>query len=91
MWIIYVERIDFKFNNIRWDVKNSNKINTTQHMIWQSLLEYARTTQDIVCNDADRATIYDDVLENYDKVWRGNELLHHRDNTITMHWNIIAP
>ena len=34
---------------------------------------------------------YEDTLRDYDKMWGGNELLHHRCNTKTMHWNVKAP
>lgn len=60
-------------------------------MIWQGLLESARIAWDIAHKDGDRAATYDDMLENYDKIEGGNELLYHRDNTKTMHWNITTP
>lgn len=60
-------------------------------MIWQSLLEYARILWDVACKDEDRASIYDDVIMNHDKLWGVEELLHHKDGTNTLHWHIRAP
>jgi hypothetical protein len=57
----------------------------TQKVIWQNLLEYAKIAWDSARMAANRFTIYDDVIDKYDHVWGGNELLYHRDNTGAMH------
>ena len=62
-----------------------------QQSIWQSILEYARIDWDVARKDTEKATIYDDPIGKYDKVWGRKELFCHRDNTKTMHWNIRVP
>lgn len=59
-----------------------------QHTIWQSILEYARIECDIACREAEKAINYNDVIGQHDKIWEGNKLIYHRDNTRTTHWNI---
>lgn len=59
-----------------------------KQMILQSLIEYARILWDMICKEADREVIYDDVIGIYDNIWERKELFYHRDNTRAMHWNI---
>lgn len=54
------EMITFNYN--RWDVKKDNI------MIWQSLIEYARTTWDIAQKEADRIVTYDDKIDIYHNI-----------------------
>lgn len=39
-----------------------------QQTIWQCFLEYARIGWDITHKDMGKATIYDDLIDKYDKV-----------------------
>lgn len=56
-------------------------------MIWQGLLEYTIIAWDITRKEAEKATIYGDVIGDYDNLWGGHKLLYHRNNNRTMHWN----
>lgn len=40
-----------------------------QQTIWQSILEYSRIDWDVAHKDTEKATIYDDPIGKYDKVW----------------------
>lgn len=72
----WIERNDLTFNNSK---------------AWPRLLEYPGVMWDIVCKDADRASIYDDEIEIYDNIWGVKEFLYHKDGTNTMHWHIREP
>lgn len=86
MWTIWVERneLTFKINTI-WDIKDM------QQMVLQEIIKYAGIAWDVACKEVNKATVYDDTLRNYDKIWGGIKILYHRDNTRIMHWNTIAP
>lgn len=62
-----------------------------QQTIWQSVFEYARIDWDVACKDTEKATIYNDSIGKYDKVWERKVFFYHRDNTGAMHWHIRVP
>lgn len=70
------ERLTFDKN--RWIVKK------IKQMIWQDILEYVK----IARKEAEKGAICMDVLEDYDNMWGGQDLLYRRDTTRTIHWNI---
>lgn len=80
MWTMWVERNDLTFDKNRWDVKK------IKQMIWQDILEYVK----IARKEAEKGAICMDVLGDYDNMWGGQDLLYHRDDTRTIHWNIRA-
>ena len=77
--IIWVERNDPAFNNNRWNIKK------TKQIIWQGLLEYAIIARGITQKEVEKATIYADVIGDYDSMWGGHKLLSHMDNTRIMY------
>jgi hypothetical protein len=50
-------------------------------MIWSSLIENARILWDIICKDANREVIYDDVIGIFDNTSGRKELLYRKDIT----------
>lgn len=43
-------------------------------MIWQGLLEYTIIAWDITRKEAEKTTIYGDVIGDYDNLWGGDKL-----------------